>query len=92
MDYMRTLTNFYLGNLAVADLSFIAVTAVRYFWSYTRSPVQAEVPYRSTFITYLCVFSCLSFFTLVTVERYFAICKQFSKNSGKNRSIKLVGL
>ena len=99
MDDMKTLTNFYLGNLAAADLSFIIVTAVRYLWFYINSPVRIEIPYRSSFgcmmslfITYLCLFLYLSLITLVTVERYFAICKplQFRTISGKNRSIKLV--
>ena len=99
MDYMRNLTNIYLGNLAVADISIITVTAVRNFWSYINSPVQFDVPYRSSlgcmmssFVSYITAFSSLSFVTLVIVERYLAICKplQFRIISGKNRSIKLI--
>ena len=46
----------------------------------------------SKFVAYLSIFSSFAFVTLVTVERYFAICKplQFRIISGKNRSIKLV--
>ena len=99
LNYMRNLTNFYLGNLAAADLCFITVMAVQYVWPQSKSPVKFDVPYRSsfgcimsTFVTYLSVFTSFAFVTLVTVERYFAICKplQFRRISGKNRSIKLI--
>ena len=35
---MRTITNFYLANLALADFLFIIITAVNYFYKYTWSP------------------------------------------------------
>ena len=99
LDYMRTLTNLYLGNLAIADLSFISAMAVRYIWGFIKSPVDESVPYNSSlgcivryFVVYTSGFSSSAFVTLVTVERYFAICWPLKhlKVSDKTRSIKLV--
>lgn len=42
---MRTTINFYLANLAFADLFYVIVTAVNYFYKYTWSPdFQRGVP------------------------------------------------
>ncbi|XP_072039574.1 thyrotropin-releasing hormone receptor-like [Amphiura filiformis] len=99
LQQMRSITNFYLGNLAVADLSFITLMAIHYIWSYVYSDLKFDVPYKSslgcvifTLFTYISVFSSFALITLVIVERYFATCKPLYHRivSGRSRSIKLV--
>ena len=99
LKYMRNVTNFYLGNLAVADLTFIVIMTLRYTWFYANSHVDFSVSFHSsfgcvtsTFVVYLSIFSSFAFVTLVTVERYYAICKPLKHRivSGKKHSLKLV--
>ena len=99
LKYMRNITNFYLGNLAVADLTFIIIMTLRYTWFYANSYVDFSVSFdssfgcvTSTFVVYLSIFSSFAFVTLVTVERYYAICKPLRHRivSGRKHSLKLV--
>ncbi len=99
IQYMRTITNFYLGNLAVADLSLIITMAINIMWSYSNSQVTFDKPYRSSagcvlyiFFIYLPFFASTSLVTLVTMERYIAICKPLYQRmvSSKVRSVKFV--
>ena len=99
IQYMRTITNFYLGNLAVADLSLIITMAINIMWSYSNSQVTFDKPYRSSagcvlyiFFIYLPFFASTSLVTLVTMERYIAICKPLYHRmvSNKVRSVKFV--
>ena len=101
LKHMRSMTNFYLGNLAVADLSFITIMTMRYTWFYANSDVDFDVSYEtsigcviSTFVVYLSVFSSFAFVTLVTIERYYAICKPLKNRlvRGKRHSMKLVAV
>ena len=70
LDYMRTITNLYLGNLALADLSYISSMAVLRIWAFIVSPVELNQPYQSSvgclifyFVKYVSVFSSYGFVT-----------------------------
>ena len=79
---MRTITNFYLSNLAVSDSMLLINAAFQYIGTYFTQPI--EVVGISFPKGYLCAISnfCVSLFyfasvfmvTLVTFERYLSIC------------------
>ena len=82
---MRTTTNIYLANLAVADSLVLLSGCAQYLGKYLASPVVdyhyatlfkhragCELPY---LVFYAAVFASLFFITLVAYERYIAVCK-----------------
>ena len=95
---MRTLTNFYLVNLACADLIYILVTAVNRFYQYIwSSELQNGVPWQTTVgcgavysITYFPFFASICLVTIVSVERFLAICYPVSYRNMNSRSHALV--
>ena len=96
---MRTKTNFYLANLAIADLIFISGQFYDVLLNYLISPRLKTMIYHSSLG---CGFLFTSFFTghfatvgfifLVALERYLAICQplQHRKIVSKGRTVKLV--
>ena len=97
---MRTITNFYLANLGLADLFFVIVTAVNYFYKYTWSPdFQRGVPWSSTVgcaaissAIYMPYFASICLVTLVSLERFLAICFPLKHRmmNNKSRTLKMV--
>ncbi|XP_072050083.1 thyrotropin-releasing hormone receptor-like [Amphiura filiformis] len=91
---MRTVTNFYLSNLAVSDAILLVVGGVKYMWAYFTTPIDfAPSAFHSGIgcalvglITYLCYFTSVFLITLVTFERYLAICHPLSHRMLKGRS------
>ena len=97
--FMQTLTNAYLANVAFADFMFVVYTCNIYLATYLVTPVRNDVLFGSGIgcflsygFTYLCYFASLILITLVTMERYFAVCKPFQHRSvsGKSRTIKMI--
>ena len=82
VEAMRTITNIFLVNLAIADSSLLVTAFAQYIGSYTNSPVY-DLGYAfedilrcvtPNFLTYLCYYTSLWTVTLVSIERYFAVC------------------
>ena len=99
---MRTLTNFYLVNLACADLLFVDIAGVNYFYKYIwSSDIDRFVPWTSTTgcamingATYITLFASICLITLVSIERFLAICYPFQHRmmNDKPRTIKMVAV
>ncbi len=96
---MRTITNAYLVNIAIADLFFIGYACTLYFISYVTSPVRNDMPFTFWFgciVTwlpvYLSYFASILLITLVTLEKYYGICHPFQHRlvTGKRRTLRIV--
>ena len=81
---MRTTYNFYLANLATADLMFLSVETFYHSWRYIffkyTENVESE-PFNTNFgcgmlyfATHVSSLSSILLMTLVSFDRYFAIC------------------
>ena len=100
---MRTVTNFYLANLALAD-GIILVSATGYYlWEYLSSSVYKGIVDGSTvvckyllntllFVSYFAYFTAVFLVTAVSAERYLALCHPLQHRwlSTKSRAIKVV--
>ncbi|XP_072048909.1 kappa-type opioid receptor-like [Amphiura filiformis] len=89
----------YLANLAVCDILLWIFVTAWYVATYMTSPVNGSFPVRSSFgcsiwqiSTHWWYLGSLSFITLITVERYLAICKpvQHRNFRGKYLTLKIV--
>ena len=102
VKFMRSITNIYLVNLAVADCSLLFAASTQYIGDYIVSPVYdlrfsfyttfgCSVP---NFLIYLCYYASLWTVTLVSVERYLAICHTFWHRivSNTSRAFRMVVL
>ena len=99
VERMRTATNFYLCNVAVSDLIFLVTGCGLYFTSYLYSPIRHDIMFTSSigcsvwFVTiYSCYFLSINIYTLVTLERYYAICRPLAHRivNSKERKVKLL--
>ncbi|XP_022090539.1 neuromedin-U receptor 2-like [Acanthaster planci] len=99
VPYMRTTTNVYLASLAMADLTFLLTSIVQYTFYFT-NPVRTHLPTASVvgcvgaFIPqYITYFASISMVSLVSHERYNAVCKpcaNLGQGNRVKRSLKLV--
>ena len=81
---MRTVTNAYLGNLAVADLLVIFSVDYHFLGFYLFSPQVKTLGYTSSVgmgfnvtIQYMAHFTSIALVFTMTVERYLGICEPF---------------
>ncbi len=97
---MRTLTNFYLGNLAVADSCYLLIMTVRHVSQYIfLSPIRKNSPWKNPlgcflpyFVTYAVYFCSVFLVMLIATERYFAICHALRHRAmnGKTRALAMI--
>ena len=78
---MRTMTNFYLTNLAAADLMILSVELFYRSWRYKASIIGWSQPFRSAvgcgmyfFAINLTSSASIFLICVVTFDRYFAVC------------------
>ena len=97
---MRTTPNFYLVNVACADLILILTKGInsfyRYIWS---SDIRRAVPYKSAAscaliysLAYLGFYASICLVTLISIERFLAICLPLKHRmmNNKGHAIKMV--
>lgn len=98
---MRNTTNFYLGNLACADIMFLVISSAEYITGYLLSPIRNDYIGREVIGCVLPKVAVVMWFyasvllvSLVTFERYFAICWPFKHKyvSSKKRTVLLTAL
>ena len=96
---MRTITNAYLGNLAVADMLCLCSVDYHFVISHLISPRVRTYPYKSSVgyaisytIQYTSHYTSIALVSLMTVERYLGICKTFYHRLviAKGRTLKLI--
>ena len=91
---MRTITNFYLSNLAVSDAMLLSNTAFKYIKTYFTQPIDYSLsPFQKGYlcalnglVVYLCYFASVFLVILVTFERYLAICHPLTHRLVKGKS------
>ncbi|KAJ8028680.1 Neuromedin-U receptor 2 [Holothuria leucospilota] len=90
---MRTPTNCYLVNLAVADVLFLVFAMGEKVWIYIQSPYQSDAIIFGEILgcvifpllSDISYFASLCFVTLVSFERYIAVCRPQSRNYFQRR-------
>ena len=97
---MHTLTNFYLANLACADLFFALITTVKYIYPYIwNSEFTGGGPWETQFgcaaisaLPSFVYYTSIYLVTLVSIERYLAICHPLKDRmvNKKSRTVKMV--
>ena len=94
---MRTVTNYYLLNLAVADIMFLCFAIGDKFGRFFASPVADDQfglkPVGCALVNYfvqLSFYASIFLVTLVTLEKYYAICRPVMHRlvSGKKRTVR----
>ncbi len=98
VKWMRTVTNYYLANLAIADISFLLVVVGEKILAYNTTDIAGHMAFGRAgcicinFLRRLVYFASLFLVTLVSLERFYAICKpvQHWMLNGKKQTLKLV--
>ena len=99
VPHMRNITNFYLCNLALADLLYLVTDIVTSIKRYISFPVKFAVDSVAFcivqyFVSNACFNASIHLVTLVTFERYLAICHPFKHHlvKGWKRTLKLTAV
>ncbi len=96
---MRKSLNAFLGNLALSDIFFLVDACLIYLVTYTSSPIIFDMPITSSLGCvglnvpfYFGHLASLGFVTLISVERYYAICQPIRHKvmRRKKRTITLI--
>ncbi|XP_038055007.1 allatostatin-A receptor-like [Patiria miniata] len=96
---MRSLTNFYLANLAVSDIAFLVFAIGTKIYNFCISSVNFSPTYNGVFecllhqlVVDVSYFASLFVISLVSLEKYYAICKPMRHRviSSWDRTVKLI--
>ncbi|XP_077988087.1 growth hormone secretagogue receptor type 1-like [Glandiceps talaboti] len=95
VPYMQTVTNCYLMNLGLADITFLTITVPLETCNlFMGVGVRHPTLYcaLSTGVTHLSNYTSMLTLALITIERYFAICLPFmaERMSTKRRAIRVI--
>ena len=89
---MHTITNVYLVQLSISDMCTLSVLSSRFFHYYINSPEYEFYPGTRIgcticdFLMYFTYFVGVNFICIVTVERYFALCRPMQHRVFRGRS------
>ncbi|XP_038066391.1 somatostatin receptor type 2-like, partial [Patiria miniata] len=98
---LRTDTFLYLAHMALADLLFLNLASILYIWRYTASVVVFHDPFVNSAqcITFFVVaqtgyFASLALVTMVTFERYLALCHPIKHRTirGRRRTHRMISI
>ena len=98
---MRTTVNFYLVNLAVTDIVFITSQSWFLMYVFLLTPVSLRFPFETVgaciiiySVGYLSYYSSMSIITLVSIERFYAICHplRHRQMQSKGHMLKSIGV
>ena len=99
---MRTITNFYLSNLAVSDALLLSYAAFKYIWAYFTHPIDcSSSPFPKGYlyalsgrVIHVCYFASVFLVVLVTFDRYLDICHPVTHRllKGKHWTARTLGL
>ena len=100
VKWMRTVTNYYLANLAVADLLFLLFVVGDKILAYNTSELKGNMILGQfgciikDLIVRITFYASLALVTLVSLERFYAICKpvQHRVLNGKKGTIQLIAM
>ena len=88
IEHMRTVTNMYLINLAIADVVFLAAAIGDKLWKYSSSPMMGDNSMLGLvgciwvyFLSDMAYFASLIFVTLVSLDRYIAVCRPMDRQN-----------
>lgn len=99
VPHMRTITNRYLLNIAVADLLFIGYACTFYIVAYFNSPIRNDAPFDSWvgcivswLPIYLTYFASILLISFATFEKYYGICRPLQHRlvRGKTRTMRII--
>ncbi|XP_072040129.1 somatostatin receptor type 5-like [Amphiura filiformis] len=98
IKHMRTITNRYLVNLAIADVIFLIAAIGPKLYRFMKSPLDGDdSPLGASgciwtyFLSDMSYFASLLFVTLVSLDRFVAVCRPQDRNNGiKGRSAELI--
>ena len=96
--WMRTVVNFYLINLAAADIIFLCTAIGEKIGLYVNNPNMYDESSKGvvgcvliTFTKGWCYFTSITLVTLVSVGRFYAVCRPHDyKLNSKERALKLI--
>ena len=100
VPHMRTITNRYLVSLSIADVVFLGAAIGGKIWKYASSPNQFDDGSLGSlgcvgvyFFSDLAYFASIIFVTLVSADRFVAVCRPQERHSFiKGKSLEIIGL
>ena len=99
LPYMRTNVNAYLANLAIVDSLYLLIVAPIHIYSVYESPIDLSFPFTGEYsclaffaVGYLSYYSSVGLITVISYERYYAICwpLRHRKIRGRTRTTALL--